>query len=107
MEIPLMKNWEKRVAKQGKIYPLGPAEQKLLDECVSVVGTTVFFHQQRTKPAHQNCVSIITYREGLCFVELNTYTPKLIVFTDVLFANNHDLSCQISFIIALAAALLN
>jgi hypothetical protein len=52
MEIPLMKNWEKRVAKQGKIYPLGPAERKLLNECV--------FHRWRTKP----------YASELCDVSL-------------------------------------
>jgi hypothetical protein len=42
MEIPLMKDWEKRVTKQAD--------------------TTAFFHRWRIKPAHWNRVSIMTHR---------------------------------------------
>ena len=42
---------------------------------------------------------------GLKFVKLNKDTLKLIIFINVLFTNNTDLSSQISYVIVLADAL--
>jgi len=39
---------------------------------------------------------------GLRFVRLDTSTLKLMIFMDSSFANNHDLSSQIGFVITLA-----
>jgi hypothetical protein len=41
---------------------------------------------------------------GLKFVKLDAKTLQLLVFTDVLFANNKDLLSQISYVIALLDA---
>ena len=41
---------------------------------------------------------------GLKFIKLDTKTLRLLVFTDASFANNEDLSLQISYVLALANA---
>jgi hypothetical protein len=41
---------------------------------------------------------------GLKFVKLDAKTLQLLVFTDASFANNKDLSSQISYVIALSDA---
>lgn len=46
----------------------------------------------------------IDYSKGLQFVQLDTSTLLLIVFTNVFFANNQNLSSQISYVINLADA---
>lgn len=44
------------------------------------------------------------FDRGLRFVKLDTTTLRLLVFSDAAFANNHDLSSQIGYVIVLADA---